>query len=178
MFYPIDDNSIGDLAGYTCVVPTVSIGNVGQLAVDLLISSLDCEQIGTIFHKAIVPLFGSNAFDNSNPRPTTAVDVFVCTPLKLMFIQIRSSIVRRHRQAFFTEFSNWLESLKVEKLLVLSSLDAVQRHDKAIMTPNQVYFKLGGVSAETNSDVSTTLSNLGALEFSKAPLKEEWLVSD
>ena len=54
-----------DLATYCCVLPDVSIGNVAQLSMDLLINTLDCVQIGSMFHKSIVPMIGRNAFAKS-----------------------------------------------------------------------------------------------------------------
>ena len=42
--------------------PAVSVGNVGQLAVDMVISTLWMERIGYIYHDSILPLVGNDPF--------------------------------------------------------------------------------------------------------------------
>ena len=42
--------------------PTVSFGNVGQLAADLVISTLWMERVGYIYHESIIPVVGNNPF--------------------------------------------------------------------------------------------------------------------
>jgi predicted ATP-grasp superfamily ATP-dependent carboligase len=46
-----------------CVLqPAVSIGNVGQLAIDLLIANLPLELVGHIYDKDILPVSGNDAY--------------------------------------------------------------------------------------------------------------------
>jgi hypothetical protein len=42
--------------------PAVSIGNVGQLAIDLLIANLPLELVGHIYDKDILPVSGNDAY--------------------------------------------------------------------------------------------------------------------
>ena len=143
MFFPVDKTETIDVTGYTCVLPTVSIGNVGQLSIDLIISTLKCELIGSIFHRAVVPLFGKNAFDKQSKRPTTAIDVYVSKNHKLLILQIRTALVKRHQGEFVDSLYSWLNDVKIANVLVLSSVDAVERHDRAISEPDQIYFYEG-----------------------------------
>jgi len=45
----------------------VSVGNVGQLAVDLLINTWRLPRVGYMDHPALLPLVGNNAFDHTQP---------------------------------------------------------------------------------------------------------------
>ena len=170
MFRPVRSLKTTDLSGFTCLMPTVSIGNVGQLSLDLIIATLPCEQIGSIVHKAVVPLFGRNALRKSSRKPTTAIDVFVCKEHKLLLIQVRSSVVKRYRHRFVEDLYSWLSSKKVSRLLVLSSLDAVERQDKAIASPDQIYFKVPELKLDSNqiNDLKAT----GAREFTEPSCAE------
>ena len=170
MFRPVRSLKTTDLSGFTCLMPTVSIGNVGQLSLDLIIATLPCEQIGSIVHKAVVPLFGPNALRKSSRKPTTAIDVFVCKEHKLLLIQVRSSVVKRYRHCFVEDLYSWLSSKKVSQLLVLSSLDAVERQDKAIASPDQIYFKVPDLKLGSNqiNDLKAT----GAREFTEPSCAE------
>lgn len=47
--------------------PALSIGNVGQLAVDLLISSLKAEKIGYLDEPNVLPCVGNDAYSPSPP---------------------------------------------------------------------------------------------------------------
>lgn len=42
--------------------PAVSIGNVGQLAIDVLVYNLSLEKIGYLYDSSILPLVGNDAF--------------------------------------------------------------------------------------------------------------------
>ena len=43
--------------------PAVSVGNIGQLSVDLLISSLHCDKLAKLDHPIFVPVVGSDPYD-------------------------------------------------------------------------------------------------------------------
>lgn len=37
--------------GYTCIIPSLGVGNVSQLSTDLIISTLKLRQVATGFHE-------------------------------------------------------------------------------------------------------------------------------
>lgn len=51
----------------------MSIGNVGQLAVDLLIANLPLELVGHIYDHDVLPIAGSDAY-GVNGRMITSID--------------------------------------------------------------------------------------------------------
>ena len=48
--------------------PAVSIGNVGQLTIDLLIYNLDLKRVGYLYDSSILPLVGNDPFTSSGMR--------------------------------------------------------------------------------------------------------------
>ena len=58
--------------------PTVSVGNVGQLAVDLLISTLKAKHVGFLYTDCVVPVVGGDPFappgSQDSKQITTSVD--------------------------------------------------------------------------------------------------------
>ena len=54
--------------------PSVSVGNVGQLATDLLVTKLKPKKIGMIWHSAIMPLVGGDPYDFSQSDITTSAE--------------------------------------------------------------------------------------------------------
>ena len=48
--------------------PCISVGNVGQLAVDLVVSTLGLQRVGWIQDTALLPIVGNDAFDHTPGR--------------------------------------------------------------------------------------------------------------
>ena len=52
----------------------MSVGNVGQLATDLLVTKLKPKKIGMIWHSAIIPLVGGDPYNFSETALTTSAE--------------------------------------------------------------------------------------------------------
>ena len=52
-------STVTDFTNYSLFIPSISVGNVGQLAIDLLISSLDMQKAGILYHAAIIGYIGN-----------------------------------------------------------------------------------------------------------------------
>merc|ERR1712226_734514 len=154
----------------TCILPTISIGNVGQLAIDILITTLKCRHVGAIFHKAVVPLFGKNAFVKTSNQPSTAVDVYICDKHQLMLVQVRTAIVKRYQDEFIAKLFSWLNELKISKTVVLSSLDAVDRHDMSIGNPDQILYTVGEKLKGSDFD-EKQLNEIGAKLYKQSTIQ-------
>lgn len=46
----------------------MSVGNVGQLAVDLIVATLRMQRVGWISDPAVLPVVGNDAFDHTPGR--------------------------------------------------------------------------------------------------------------
>ena len=53
--------------------PAVSIGNVGQLTIDLLIYNLDLKRVGYLYDSSILPLVGNDPFSSSGMQEGSLV---------------------------------------------------------------------------------------------------------
>lgn len=79
-----------DLNG-TLIIPTISIGNLPQLTIDLLISSLNLEKIGYLDHTYLHPFI--SPLDSSLPGISLPLEVFHSIKHNLTLIQQRSPII-------------------------------------------------------------------------------------
>ncbi|EFN79808.1 proteasome assembly chaperone 2 [Harpegnathos saltator] len=109
-----------NLDNYTLILPSVAVGNVGQLSVDLLISNLNLRKIGQVFSTAFVPIVGANAYDEYSKELITAIDIYAGIKERLIVIQIRSPYVNILTQ-FFNELEQFVVERKIAKVIILAS---------------------------------------------------------
>ncbi|XP_053101001.1 proteasome assembly chaperone 2 isoform X3 [Hemicordylus capensis] len=77
--------------------PAVSVGNVGQLAVDLVISTLGMSKVGYFYTDCLVPMIGNNPYattgDNTAELCINA-EVYALPSKQLVVLQIRSPFIK------------------------------------------------------------------------------------
>lgn len=122
-----------NLNGYTLIIPSVSVGNVGQLTVDLLISTYNLEKIGTFWHPAIIASVGADPFKDENEDICVACELYVNEKLKLAAVQLRSSIEFKLALNFFKEFKTFILKNEFEKVLILTSAFAHLLNDPKLI---------------------------------------------
>ncbi|XP_012260673.2 proteasome assembly chaperone 2 [Athalia rosae] len=122
-----------DLTGYTLVLPSVAVGNVGQLAVDLFISSLNARRIGYIWSSEFIPIFGPDPYDENSSDLCTALDVFCSPEKKVLLLQIRSPLIKEP-VIFFDELQNFIAEKNIAKVVILTSSYSHERRDHQIRT--------------------------------------------
>ena len=54
---------INVLKNATLILPAISVGNIGQLAIDILLASMKAEKLTACHHPSLIPLVGSNPID-------------------------------------------------------------------------------------------------------------------
>ncbi|RWS31754.1 proteasome assembly chaperone 2-like protein [Leptotrombidium deliense] len=98
-YYPLTDEK-RDWSDFTFILPVVAVGNVGQLAVDILLSSLlekqKCKFVGRFVSDALLPVGGPNAYSlffKSNEVMTTC-QLYECVDHKLVIMQQRAPCFR------------------------------------------------------------------------------------
>ncbi|CAG0897642.1 unnamed protein product [Darwinula stevensoni] len=120
-------------AGFTLVMPSVSVGNVGQLSMDLIIGSVVGEKVGCLYHEAILPFAGPHPFQlHSTPTLSTSCEVYKDTGRKLLLLQIRSPILQHKRKEFVESLISWIKTLSVDRIVVLTSCFDYERNDEQI----------------------------------------------
>lgn len=116
-----------DLSNYTIILPSVSVGNVGQLTVDLIVTTYKFRNIGVLWHPAIIPTVGSDPY-YSNNEICTACELYVNETLKIAAIQIRSGLEFSLANTFFKCLKNCLLDLNVKNVVILTSSFAYEMH--------------------------------------------------
>ena len=133
-----------DLSGFTMLVPSVSVGNVGQLAIDVVLATLKptlITQVGIllrflrflnrlqIIHPSLIPCCGADPLNVGSPVLTTAMQLYVHPESKLVVLQIRSGILPGKGSAFLTDLLEWAKENKITRLVCLTSSHAHERSD-------------------------------------------------
>lgn len=116
-----------NLKGYTFVIPSVCVGNVGQLTTDLMISTLSMRRIGTVWDPSIIPIIGPPAYAHEIGI-TTASDLYVSDKHKLVILQLRSPLVSALMGAFFDKLTDFLVKEQFERMIILTATFAHERH--------------------------------------------------
>ena len=114
MCYPSVEKNEFD--GFTLIMPAISIGNIGQLAIDVLLASLKAQRVTSCHHPSIIPLVGSNPLNNRSSELTTACEIYqseICAGIILM--QIRSGIVKGKSNEFLDNLLLWCKHVGIKK---------------------------------------------------------------
>ncbi|NXX44679.1 PSMG2 protein, partial [Tricholaema leucomelas] len=116
--------------------PAVSVGNVGQLAIDLVISTLDMTKVGYFYTDCLVPMVGNNPYatseENSKELSINA-EVYLLPSKKLVVLQIRSPFIKNKYRPFCDTLLSWVKSYNCARVIVLSSSHAYQRDDEQLL---------------------------------------------
>ncbi|EGD80758.1 hypothetical protein PTSG_01347 [Salpingoeca rosetta] len=145
-----------EVAGYTLVVPSVSIGNTAQLAVDLLTETFEYQVETQARHNAVLPFAGPKDEGASNAI-VTEMQVHVSHTHKLVVLQIRSAIARQRREEFVQDLFKWIQSKSFGRTLLLTSTDAMHRIDSQL--------EGSPLRALSTTDDSSTYAPLKTLEL-------------
>ncbi|XP_049626093.1 proteasome assembly chaperone 2 [Suncus etruscus] len=123
MFVPCGD-SAPNLKGFTLLMPAVSVGNVGQLAIDLIISTLDMCKIGYFYTDCLVPMVGNDPYATAEENSTELsinAEVYSLPSKKLVVLQIRSIFIKFKSKSFCEKLLSWVKNSDFAKVIVLSS---------------------------------------------------------
>lgn len=119
------------LTGFTVVIPSLSVGNVPQLAVDLLVETLKMEKIGFNWSSGIVPVIGPPAFKHES-QDTSSCELFVSEQVKVAAVQLRAPVAAKRLDSFITGVVEFLKEIAPARVIILGSCFAHERHDEAI----------------------------------------------
>ncbi|XP_030523280.1 proteasome assembly chaperone 2 isoform X1 [Rhodamnia argentea] len=108
----------------TLVLPALSIGNVGQLAVDLLVSTLRAERTGFLDDPNILPCIGNDAY---GPVPSgelaLPLEAYGSPSNAVTLVQQRSPVIKGMMIEFAKNLADFAVSSGKKHIVVLSSLD-------------------------------------------------------
>lgn len=110
-----------DLSGCTLILPAVAVGNVGQLTLDLLISSTNMKKIGQIVSSCFIPIVGPDPYIKDSDELCTAIDIYHSADKKIVAIQIRSPPIKG-LQSFFEGLRDFIKQEKISKVIFLMQI--------------------------------------------------------
>lgn len=146
----------GDLNGYTLIVPSVAVGNVGQLACDLLISSLRMKKCASVYSLALIPVVGYDPYDLTSNSLSSSCEVYKCSTRKIAVLQLRAPLVYKYARAFLGELVKAFKEKNIKEIIVLTSCFAHEK--KHIQTSPFRYI------ASQNSSFKNTIKTMNWLE--------------
>ncbi|NP_001291091.1 proteasome assembly chaperone 2 [Esox lucius] len=137
---------------FILIMPAVSVGNVGQLAVDLIVSTLNMCRVGYLHTDCLIPMAGNNPYatsaENANDLSTSA-EVYSSPDLKLAVLQIRSPIIQKKSKKFRKLLVSWMKTSGFSRTVVLSSSHAYQRDDQQLLGTPLRYLLTPSMQKET-----------------------------
>ncbi|KXJ24306.1 proteasome assembly chaperone 2 [Exaiptasia diaphana] len=133
MFVPLKEADSVKWSEYSLILPAVSIGNVGQLATDLVISALSPSLIGFFHDASILPVVGNDAFDhNQSGKLNLSVEVYKSEEPRLIIIQKRSPVCKGYQSSYCKKLLEWIKECGFQRVVMLSSVSATDRIDSQI----------------------------------------------
>mmetsp|Transcript_13676 Transcript_13676/g.34449 ORF Transcript_13676/g.34449 Transcript_13676/m.34449 type:complete len:258 (-) Transcript_13676:352-1125(-) len=136
------------LAGATLLLPGVSIGNVGQLAVDLLVHSLKLRRVGFLESQYVLPSVGNDAYSATGTGKLAVEMELYGADGGVFVLQQRSPPVVGCQRLFAAELMDWVAASGFAKLVVLASIDSALREDLQITGPQLRYVATGGAEED------------------------------
>ncbi|XP_035452839.2 proteasome assembly chaperone 2 [Spodoptera frugiperda] len=121
-----------DFTGYTLVIPSVAVGNVGQLAGDLMISSLHMTKVGIIYSPALIPISGYDPYKIGSNSISSCCELYQCAERKVVILLLRAPLVYKYAKQFLTEVVDKFKGQNIKDVVILTSSFAHER--KHIMT--------------------------------------------
>ncbi|CAL7950149.1 unnamed protein product [Xylocopa violacea] len=118
-----------NLENYTLLLPSVAVGNVGQLCIDLLISNLNLHKIGSLWNSVFLPICGLDPYDKNSSSVCTTAD-FYLGECNLILLQLRSPYVG-HSNDFFDQLVQFIQQKKISKTIILTSSYDYERSDRS-----------------------------------------------
>ncbi|XP_076547508.1 proteasome assembly chaperone 2 [Osmia lignaria lignaria] len=109
-----------NLEDYILILPSVGVGNVGQLSIDLLIYNLNLCKTGSMWNSMFLPISGLDPYNKDSSSICTAADFYLATSCKIICLQLRSPYVDNSND-FFEELAQFVQNRKISKVIVLTS---------------------------------------------------------
>jgi len=111
----------------------VSVGNIGQLAADLLISTLaQTQKAGYLISSLVQPIVGHDAFVHNSHELSLSCELYENPKLKLVICQQRAPLFKGKRNQFVNVLVNFVKSERFRETICLTSSHAYERLDSQL----------------------------------------------
>ncbi|KAJ3344364.1 hypothetical protein HDU93_000154 [Gonapodya sp. JEL0774] len=117
-----------------------SIANLGQLAVDLIVSTFNLQLVGWIRQNSdiLLPLAGIDPLGRGPQGSKQTLDVagetevYYSSDLRLTVLQLRSAVIKGRHLLFSSSLASWIRRSGFQSVLILAGADATRRTDGEI----------------------------------------------
>eukprot|EP00124_Ichthyophonus_hoferi_P000537 Ihof_evm15s20 gene=Ihof_evmTU15s20 len=129
-----DRKPAGPLPTDTLILPAVTVGNIGQLVVDLVVYNLGLPWAGSLYHPSLLPVCGSHPYGNTSaPHLATSADVYASEERKISVVQHRAPPAQGCQGIYAAALHQWITTMSFKNIVLLTSLDAANwRHIDAL----------------------------------------------
>jgi len=105
----VEQSSSPSFEGTTLILPFVGIGNVGQLAMDLIIETTRAPRVARLFDSTLLPCCGVGAFTHV-PSTCYALELFSLPNSNAILLQQRSPASPGRQQEFAESVVAWAKA--------------------------------------------------------------------
>ncbi|XP_052180539.1 uncharacterized protein LOC127793825 isoform X2 [Diospyros lotus] len=152
----------------TLILPALSIGNVGQLAVDLLISSTRAERIGYLDDPNVLSCVGNDAYwPTPQGQLVLPLEAYASSSNSVTLVQQRSPVVKGAMVEFAKNMANFAAASGKKHIIVLSSLDFGRWQTIDMSSGLQIYY-LSSAKVDGRDDDCERLGWKRLLEYNPA----------
>ena len=127
------DVELPDMSDWTLLVSSVSVGNVGQLAMDVILATLQVSGqlrlVSQVHHPMVIPMAGADPIVRDSPQLSTAMQLYTCAPSKLALLQLRSGLMPGSSGQWCADLVTWARCVGVSRLVTLTSSLAHERQE-------------------------------------------------
>ncbi|KAI8113250.1 hypothetical protein M9435_003254 [Picochlorum sp. BPE23] len=137
------------------IIPSVSVGNVGQLAIDLLVESSSgggeedhARLCGVVHHPLVLPCYGGYPYSldtrggGGNKKPMAhPIDIYHVPQTPVFVLQQRAPAAAGCQMDFAMDLMGWLAAGGVTNVWIVGGLDATLRRDEDIGSGDDAHLR-------------------------------------
>lgn len=148
------------------IVPSISVGNVPQLAVDLLLHNHNFELITALDSTLLYPFASPVDYTTNQPRVgevSTGFELYVDETNGLALVQQRTPILPGYGKNFIDYLTSFIISAQFSQVLLLDSNNCTLRSNLDVHSPIEVFsndlseqFKQFTIGEQEDSEVGVT----------------------
>lgn len=133
-FVPTRDDIAINFKSASLIVSSTTIGNVGQLAVDLLIETLRPARVGFLADDAFLPAVGMIAYSHV-PDIAMSLEVYYLEIHNTFIVQQRAPAAPGLEEVAGCAMALWIQLVGISSVCILASFDARERHADQLEGP-------------------------------------------
>ena len=167
-----DDDAV-DFSGATLVLPTLSLGSIDQMAMDLLVNTLLTKsppcvvRVGRLVTPFVEPVVGSSPFGSSLSGLANSLEVYFVAAAKLVLLQQRAPATSGQHEAFVSAVFEWAAPAKIARIVALAAIDGISRVDSDFKESSPLRY----IATAADPEIEAAGAVLLWREFPSAPVR-------